>query len=49
MKVGVNPEIAKIADLLSIMNSREKAMFMRMVDAIENTVKENHKEDEKEN
>lgn len=47
MKIGINPDIAKIVDLLSIMDSREKAMFMQMVDAIEKTVKENHKKDEK--
>lgn len=49
MKIGINPDIAKIADLLSIMDSREKAMFMQMVDAIKKTVRENHEKDENEN
>lgn len=42
MKIGINPDIAKIADLLSIMDASEKAIFMRMVDAISATIKENH-------
>lgn len=43
MKVGIKPEVAKVAELLRIMDANEKAIFMRMVDAIAETVKENHK------
>lgn len=43
MKVGIKPEVAKVAELLKIMDANEKAIFMRMVDAISATIKENHK------
>ncbi len=48
MKVGIKPEVAKVAELLRIMDANEKAIFMRMVDAISATIKENHRDDKTE-
>lgn len=40
MKIGIKPEVERVARLLNIMNESEKATFMQLIDSIEKVTKE---------
>lgn len=48
MKIGIKPEVERVARLLNIMNESEKATFMQLIDSIETAIKEKHNESSEE-